>query len=68
MEWIVLRGILRIGPIAEFLQTLLIPDVTSSWCDWTFRIASQICLETVIGFTILTSHCGTPNWHELGLT
>jgi hypothetical protein len=54
--------------IAEFLQTSRIPDVTSSWCELTFRIASQICLETVIGFTRLTSHCGTPNWTEVGLT
>eukprot|EP00978_Attheya_sp_CCMP212_P031221 scaffold117324_cov40-Attheya_sp.AAC.1 len=68
MEWIVLGGILRIGPITEFLQTSRIFDGTSGWCDWTFRIACQTCLKTVLGFTRLTSHCGTVNWNEIGLS
>eukprot|EP00978_Attheya_sp_CCMP212_P008525 scaffold19997_cov34-Attheya_sp.AAC.2 len=65
MKWIVLGGILRIGPITEFLQTSRIFDGTSGFSDWTFRIACQTCLKTVLGFTRLTSHCGTVNWREL---
>eukprot|EP00978_Attheya_sp_CCMP212_P017693 scaffold47424_cov26-Attheya_sp.AAC.1 len=68
MEWSVLGGILRIGPIMEFLQTSRIFDATSGWCNCTFRITCQTCLKTVLGFTRLTSHCGTVNWNEIGLS